>query len=110
LVHDITANISFSDTLIQKYAREKLGLSKTVMVTPKATLAPVGNPEFNRYLINRLHNPYLVAPRAPQDSRGCDRDRRVPSVYSQRAKAGYRYWPQDESSKVTSLGKLEYNS
>lgn len=88
---------------VQQYARQKLGLPKATMVTPKGTLAPVGSPEFNKYLKDRLHNPYLVQPRPPQDSRGYDKIDRTPSAYNQRAKSGWRYWLEDRN-KPTSPG------
>ncbi len=71
------------------------------MVTPEGTLAPVGNPQFNIYLNERLHNPHLVRPKPPLDSRGYDRDKvRAPTACSMRAKLGYKYWLEDNALKT----------
>ena len=88
--------VTASDTWMQNYAREKFGLPKSTTVTSKGTLAPVGCPDFNVYLQNRLHCPFLVRPRPPPDSRGHDKDKRAPSASSQRAKLGHRYWVEDD--------------
>ena len=79
----------------QDYARKKLGLPKTTMVTSMGTLAPVGSPNFNQYLIKRLHTPHLVQPRPPSDSRAYNKIVRVPSASSQRARLGFKYWTVD---------------
>lgn len=65
------------------------------MVTGNGTLAPVGCPDFNQYLVRRLHNPHLVRPRPPSDSRGYDRTIRAPSASNQRARLGFKYWIDD---------------
>ena len=94
----IIVTLQFLDLWIQKYALEKLGLPNSSMVTPMGTLAPVGDPKFNKYLIQRLHNPHIVRPRTPFDSRGYGTDKRSssPSVFAQRAKLGYQYWMNDK--------------
>ena len=74
------------------------------MVTPTGTLAPVGSPDFNQYLIRRLHNPHLVRPRPPSDSRGYNRIVRVPSASSQRAKLGFKYWIDTPNKSHTTSG------
>lgn len=82
-------------TWAQEYTRKKFGLPMSTVVTPKGTLAPVGSPEFNQYLVNRLHNPHLIRPRPPSDSRGYNKTVRVPSASSQRARLGFKYWIDD---------------
>lgn len=76
--------------------RRKLRLPKQTTVTFNGTLAPVGNSEFNKYLKNRLHNPFLVRPRPALDSRGIDGTKRTQSVYNKRAKLGFQYWVKPE--------------
>lgn len=87
------------DSKEQTSLRKKLGLSNKTVVSRKGTLAPVGNPEFNKYLKNRLHNPYLVKPKPPTDSRGVDGIKSPQSSYYARAKLGYEYWYADPKCK-----------
>ena len=88
----------------QDYARKKFGLPKSTMVTVEGTLAPVGSPHFNEYLTRRLHNPHLVQPRPPSDSRGYSKIVRVPSASSQRAKLGFKYWTDGAMKTRTTSG------
>lgn len=67
-------------------------------ITPHGTVAPVGNPHFNQYLVQKLHNPGLVHAPPPLDSRGYSSGSRPPSSYHKRAKMGYVYWQREKSS------------
>ena len=88
----------------QERVRRNLGLPNTTMVTKKGTLAPVGCPDFNQYLVQRLHNRHMVRPQPPADSRGYGKTVRVPSASSQRARLGFKYWI-DDNAKTKSRAK-----
>ena len=62
------------------------------VITPRGTVAPVGDPNFNRYLVQKLHNPGLVRVPPPCDSKGYASRSRPPSSYHERAKRGFIYW------------------
>ena len=95
----------FTDTWVQASNQQKMGLPRSTAVTPDGTLAPVGSPDFNKYLVERLHNPHIVQPRPPQDSRGYEKRVRVPSACSQRAKRGHKYWVDDKKHKLSPPGE-----
>lgn len=59
------------------------------MTTPATTgtLAPVGCPEFNKYLKNNLQISFSVRPKAP-----VDRTKAAPNIYHRHAKLGFKYW------------------
>ena len=75
-------------------------------MTPGGTLAPLGSPDFNKYLVERLHNPHIVHPRPPTDSRGYYKRIRVPSAASQRAKLGQKYWINDNTRTTAGILQL----
>lgn len=59
-------------------------------VTPKGTLPSAGNLGFNKYLKDRLQNPYSYTPRSPK---------RASTAFSERAKRGFQYWYDDQKGK-----------
>ncbi|XP_064405488.1 uncharacterized protein LOC135350576 isoform X2 [Halichondria panicea] len=93
---------------LQSQARQEFGLPRSTAVTPQGTLAPVGSAEFNQYLVERLHNPHIVYPRPPSDSRGYEKRVRVPSASNQRAKRGYKYWVDDKKQRLSSPSRRGY--
>lgn len=56
-----------------------------VTTTSMGTLAPVGNPEFNKYLKNKLQTTSFSVRRKPPA-------KTVPSIYHRHAKLGFKYW------------------
>lgn len=102
IVHSVLVD---ADSWQQLDKQKRLGLSGSTIVTPGGTLAPVGNANFNKYLADQLHNPHIVKPHPPPDSRGYAKRERVPSAASQRAKRGHTYWIDDGKKKVSTAGR-----
>lgn len=71
------------------------------MLLPGQTLAPAGDPYYNDLIVQKLHNPALVQPRPPTDSRQIyTRGKITPSVYYQRARLGHQYWYQEPTKRA----------
>jgi hypothetical protein len=81
-------------------SRASSAIKTDVVILPGQTLAPVGDPYYNSLIVQTLHNPALVQPRPPTDSRHMyERGKITPSVYYERARLGRQYWYQEPASK-----------
>ena len=78
----------------------RLGIPKSTGLTSHGTLAPVGDEKFSHYLRNELHSGSIVKPHVPADSRGYNKQVRLPSASSQRAKRGFVYWCKEPKPKT----------
>ena len=75
-----------------------------VAILPGETLAPIGDPDYNNLIVQMLHNPALVQPRPPTDSRERYKPGQItPSVYYERARCGHQYWYQEKTGKSYSM-------
>jgi len=81
----------------------RMGIPKSTGLTRHGTLAPVGDEKFSHFLRNELHTGSIVKPYVPADSRGYNKQVRLPSASSQRAKRGFVYWCREP--KPTTHGK-----
>jgi len=88
----------------------RLGLPKSTGLTRYGTLAPVGDEKFSHFLRNELHSGSIVKPYVPADSRGYNKQVRLPSASSQRAKRGFVYWCKEPKPATHGKNVTNYNA
>lgn len=97
LVTLATGNYAYCDPNMEGTTK-RYGPPK-VTTTSMGTLAPVGNPEFNKYLKNKLQTTSFSVRRKPPA-------KTVPSIYHRHAKLGFKYWCEPDYEPPKAANKV----
>lgn len=98
--HILQDSISFLLPFLSAPVSPKKKFTKLPETTSVIPLRKV-DPEFNKYLKTRLHNPYLLK-RPSQDSRAAIGN----NIYHQHARLGFKYWCQPDYQQPKAGQKL----